>query len=111
MLNVQFILDKGNHIYIIFPLTELPYPRSDILTAINYHASRLGFGSCFTESTCSAAVVLSTGFNSDVSHPIRKKHITNYEQNQQNISSHPGFKKPGIIAFVPKNIIGTPGGI
>jgi len=42
------------------------------------------------------------GFNSDVSHPIRKKHITNYVQNQQNISSHPGFKKPGIPAFVPK---------
>jgi hypothetical protein len=35
-----------------------------------------------------------TGFNSDVSHPIRKKHITNYIQNQKNISSHPGFKKP-----------------
>ena len=73
----------------------------DILTAINYHASRLGFGSCFTESTCSAAVVLSTGFNSDVPHPIRKKYITNYVQNQKNISSHPGFKKPGIPAFVP----------
>jgi len=54
----------------------------DILTAINYRASRWGFGSCFTKSTCSAAVVLSTGFNSDVSHPIRKKHITNYKQNQ-----------------------------
>ena len=41
------------------------------------------------------------GFNSGVSHPIRKKHITNHEQNKQNISSHPGFKKPGIPAFVP----------
>ena len=74
----------------------------DILTAINYHASRLGFGSCFTEPTCSAEVVLSTGFNSDVSHPIRRKHIINYGQNQQNNSSHPGFEKPGISAFVPK---------
>ncbi len=45
----------------------------DILTAINYRASRWGFGSCFIKSTCSAAVVLSTGFNSDVSHPIGKK--------------------------------------
>jgi len=62
----------------------------------------LGFGSCFTEPTCSAAVVLSTGFNSDVSHPIRKKHIINYVQNQQNISSHPGFNKPGITTLIPK---------
>jgi hypothetical protein len=46
-----------------------------------------------------AAVVLSTGFNSDVSHPIRKKHIINYGQNQQNISSHPGFKKPQDSRF------------
>ena len=30
--------------------------------------------------------------------------MTNYEQNQQNISSHPGFKKPGIPALVPKNL-------
>jgi len=78
---------------------------SDILTIINYRASRLGSGSCFTEPTCSAAVVLSTSLNSDVSHPIRKKHITNYEQNQQNISSHPGFEKPGIPALVPIYII------
>ena len=28
MLNVQFVLDKGCHISIIFPLTELPYPRT-----------------------------------------------------------------------------------
>ena len=39
------------------------------------------------------------GFNSDVSHPIRKKHITNYLQNQKNISSHPGFKKPKDSCF------------
>jgi len=40
--------------------------------AINYRASLWGFGSCFIEPTCSAEVVLSTGFNSDVSHPIRE---------------------------------------
>jgi len=49
-------------------------------------------------------LLFEAGFNSDVSHPIGKKHITNYEQNQQNISPHPGFKKPGIPAFVPKII-------
>jgi hypothetical protein len=91
--------DGFNSLFSFSFFIDLP---CDILTAINYHASRWGFGSCFTESTCSAVVVLSTGFNSDVSHPIRKKHITNYEQNQQNISSHPGFKKPGIPAFIPK---------
>ena len=51
--------------------------QSDILTAINYRASRWGFGSCFTEPTCGAEVGFSTGFNSGVSHPIRKEYTKN----------------------------------
>jgi len=77
----------------------------DILTAINYRASLWGFGSCFTEPTCSAEVVLSTGFNSDVSHPIREYFNKDRQLCQSDKRrSHLGFEKPRIPAFVPKNI-------
>ena len=78
--------------------------RCDILTVINYRASLWGFGSCFTEPTCSAEVVLSTGFNLDVSHPIIKYFNKDRQPCQSNKShSHLGFEKPRVPAFVSNN--------
>ena len=69
----------------------------DILTAINYRASLWGFGSCFTEPTCSAAVVLSTGLNSDMSCPIKRYCNTDRQPCQIKVALISDLKNRGFL--------------